>query len=155
MGIFSGMKEASVSGSGRFIIPGDWELEVRELLVKQSQQHRGETFFIAEFDVLAVTPPADYEGKFPFKAGDEVSWLVKMSQPSAHGNIKGLAMALVPGSEEEDIDEETMEDMISSNQPAKGSKVFARAFNTKTRANSDFTVVKWSNEEMEEENGGE
>lgn len=154
MGIFSGMKDASTSGSGRNIIPGQWEMEVRQLLIVESQQRKGETFFVAEFDVLAVEAPADYEGKFPFKAGDEVSWLVKMSQPSALGNIKAFAMAIVPGEvTEADIDEEMMEDMISSDQPTKGRKVFGNAFQIKTRANTDFTVVKWSNEEPEENDG--
>jgi len=146
MGIFDGMGTTRTSGSGRYICPGDFELELRELKVFESQQKKGHHFFCAEWDVLEFTPPADLEGKPQFKAGDEASWLVNLDNASALANIKGLALALVPGSEEEDIDEETMEDMISSKQPAKGAKIFARAFQVATRTGGEFTKVKWSSE---------
>ncbi len=145
-GIFGGMGSAKVAGGGRYIEPAKWHLEARELKVFESQRKRGQWFFAAEFDVLDVKAPADYEGKFPFAPGDLVSWLVNMDNDSSLGNIKGLAMALVPGSEEEDIDDAAMEGLVDSSQPARGLKVWANAFHVETRKGTPFTKVVWSSD---------
>ena len=80
----------------------------------------------------------------PTPTGSVISWLVNMEQPSALGNVKGFAMALLPDTPEDDLDESAMEQLVGPDQPAAGIRVKADAVNIKTRAGNDFTKVNWS-----------
>jgi len=136
MSLFKGIKAESVSGGGRYLTPGSYALEVEEVKTFESQQKKGRHYFCAEFTVLSTTSQ-DYA------PGDRVSWLVNMDQPSALSNIKGFAMALSGEVKENEINEDAMEDLISSDNPAAGTKLRATAYNVVTRAGGDFTKVSW------------
>jgi dihydrofolate reductase len=109
---------------------------VEEVKTFESQQKKGRHYFCAEFTVLSTTSQ-DYA------PGDRVSWLVNMDQPSALSNIKGFALALSDEVKESEIDEEAMDQLISSDNPAAGAKVKATAYNVQTRSGGDFTKVSW------------
>ena len=137
MGLFKGIESESVSGGGQYITPGSYTLEVEEVKTFESQQKKGRMYFCAEFTVLATTS-AEYA------PGDRVSWLVNMDQPSALSNIKGFALSLSDDIDEGDIDENAMQTLVSSDNPAAGTKLKAMAYNVKPRAGGDFTKVSWS-----------
>ena len=137
MGIFKGIKEHSVTGGGRYLTPGNYTLEVEEVKTFESQQKKGRMYFCADFTVLSTTS-SDYA------PGERVSWLVNMDQPSALSNVKGFAMALSPDISEGEITEEAMEELVSSDNPAAGSRLKANAYNVVTRSGGDFTKVAWS-----------
>jgi len=139
--IFAGIKAESATKSGRYIQPGQHVLTVREIKLFESSQKKGKWFFCVEADVDEYT--AEDEAA-PYGSGSVVSWLVNMEQPSALGNVKGFAMALLPDTPEEDLDETAMEQLVSPEQPAAGIRVKADAVNIKTRAGNDFTKVNWS-----------
>lgn len=137
MSIFKGIEKEKVVGGGQYITPGNYVLEVEEVKTFVSQKHRGRNYFVAEFSVLSTTSP-DYS------PGSRVSWLVNMDQDSALANVKGFAMALDADMSEEDITQEGMDHLISSDNPAAGSKVKANAYTIKTKAGHDFTKLSWS-----------
>ncbi len=137
MGLFKGIEKEKASGGGNYLTPGNYTLEVSEVKTFSSQQRKGRMYFCAEFAVLSTTSP-------DFAPGDQVSWLVNMDQPSSLGNIKGFATALSNDMSEDDVTEEAMEHLISSENPASGTRIKANAYVIKTKAGNDFTKVSWS-----------
>ena len=136
MGLFANIEKEQVVGGGQYLTPGSYTLEVEEVKTFESQQKKGRHYFCAEFTVLSTTSP-DYT------PGERGSWLVNMDQPSALSNIKGFAASLSPEASESEINEEIMNQMVSSENPAAGAKMKATAYNVKTRAGGDFTKVTW------------
>jgi hypothetical protein len=141
MSIFAGITKESATRSGRYIQPGRHILTVREIKLFESSQKKGRWFFCVEADVDEYVPEVESP---TYSTGSVVSWLVNMEQPSALGNVKGFAMALLPDTPEEDLDETAMEQLVGPEQPAAGIRVVADAVNIKTRAGNDFTKVNWS-----------
>ena len=136
MGIFDAISEATVYGGGRYITPGKYDLVVKELKTFESTKDPGRHYFAAELEV-ADTNSDDY------REGDVVTWLVDLSKSPAMNNILQFALALSPENTKEDISPSVMEELVSPGQPAKGIKMRADAFITKTRAGNDFTKVNW------------
>ena len=137
MSIFKGIEKEQVVGGGQYLTPGSYTLEVEEVKTFSSQKVRGRNYFVSEFTILSTTSPE-------YAPGGRVSWLVNMDQPSALANIKGFAISLSPDMAEDDVTVDAMEHLISSDNPASGSKVQATAYNVKTKAGHDFTKVSWS-----------
>jgi len=139
MSMFKGINQAEVYKGGRYMVPGQWELEITQLKAFSSSQKAGRNYFAAEFKVHSTTAEAG-----DFQPGSRVDWLVDMNQPSALSNIKSFAMALTPGASGGDITPEVMESLVGAEQPAVGIRVVADAYTIKTRAGNDFTKVDWS-----------
>ena len=138
MSLFKGIQKVQVSGTGRYITPGSYVLEVAEVKTFESQKKKGRHFFCVEGAVMSTTSQE-------YSPGDLVSWLVNVTDhESALANIKNFAMSLSSNIDEEDITPESVDALCSSDQPAAGTKVRATAINVQTRAGGDFTKVSWA-----------
>jgi hypothetical protein len=137
MALFKGIEKEQVGGGGNYITPGTYSLEVMEVKTFESQQKKGRTYFCVDFSVLSSTNPEH-------DPGQAISWLVNMEQPSALSNVKGFALALSGDMKDTDVNEEAMEHLVSSDNPAAGTRMKANAYAVKTRAGNDFTKVAWS-----------
>lgn len=136
MSVFSGIQQAEVSKAGQYLQPGTHELEVHEVSVVESSQHKGRSYFCVESDVVQSTNEHH-------PVGSRVTWLVNMQQPSALANCLGFALALDSSATKADIDEDFMEKICGVDQPVRGTRVRALAHNVTTRAGGDFTKVAW------------
>lgn len=135
---FTGIEKAKTYGASQYLTPGNYTLQVSNISVIDSQRTPGRNFFLVEFSVVETDSP-DY------KAGSTVSWMVDLTrEDTAHPNIKGFALALLPDVTDEDITSGAMDALIEKDQPARGLNVKAKAWNIVTRAGNDFTKVTWS-----------
>jgi len=137
MGHFDTISDVQSSGGSRFLTPGNYLCEVRALKVVDSQKRRGQHFFVAELAVLECD-------NGDFGEGECVSWVVNMDHQSAMSNIKSFAMALDADSTEATVTPQVMDSLISSDNPAAGSKVRGFLYNVKTGKGNDFTKANWS-----------
>ncbi len=153
MGVFQGIEKAEVFGGGANIRPGLHTLEIKELVVHKSRKKAGVVYFVVEATVLdsiggrpTSAKPSDtpHPSSVPHAAGETVSWLADLSQPSGLGNVKGFAMALAPGSTEADVTEATMNALVGSEQPAAGIKVRCDSYMELTQKGGDFTKCRFS-----------
>ena len=138
---FSGIGSARVYGAGQYITPGQYELQVTEVKLVNSEKDAGRQFFCVEGTVLNANEVAFESGGW--RAGSTVTWLVDMRQPSALSNCKQFALALTPELSENDIDESAMMGLVGPDQPAKGLKIDCDAINIKTKSGNDFTKCQW------------
>ena len=138
MSLFKGIDKVQVSGSGRYVTPGNYVLEVAEVKTFESQKKKGRHFFCVEGVVLSTTAQE-------YVPGDMVSWLVNITDhESALSNIKNFTMSLSPDMTEADVTPGSVDAMCSADQPASGTKVRATAINVQTRSGGDFTKVSWA-----------
>jgi len=137
--IFSGIEGAQVYGSGNFIAPGKYSVEIEALKTHSSGKVAGRVYFVVEAKILEIHIGGDGQA-----VGESVTWLVDMTKKSALGNVKGFALALVPGVTAADITEDQLLSLVSADNPAAGLRVKLRTFMTKTQAGGDFTVHNWS-----------
>jgi hypothetical protein len=142
MSIFSGITNATASKQGRYIRPGKHDLRIKEIKSFESAKKAGRWFFCVEAEVLDYRPAATVDSA-EYESGDTVTWLVDMDQASALDNIKGFTIALLPDVPSSDIDESMMEELIGSDQPAKGVRVCCDAVEITTRRGTPFTKVNW------------
>ena len=145
--LFAGIKNASITGgNGKFFGPGEWEVKILSVKSFLSQAVNGKPWFAVECEVLSFSPEAlvTFKSDAPRapEVGEEISWLVDMTQKSALGNIKGFVKA-VSGKEEHEIDETDAEALCGEDQPAAGLELHITAYNTKTSSGNDFTVCRW------------
>lgn len=137
MGIFSGINKARQNKGGVYIEPGVYTLEVNKVIQKVSRAK--DTLFIAEFTVLASSNPDR-------PVGTSVSWCVKIDDAyldTCLGNINAFVAALY-GIPEADVTEQGLEEMVSADNPAAGTKIRAEAFNSPKKNGDDFTKVVFS-----------
>jgi len=152
MGVFDGIEKAEVFGGGSRIRPGSHIVEVGALVVHRSRKKAGIVYFVAELVIVesvggrpvSAKPDAPPASSEPHKVDEKLGWVVDLSQPSGLANVKGFAMALAPDMDADDITSESMETLVSSDQPAKGLKVHADAFMVLTTKGGDFTKIQWS-----------
>ena len=137
MGIFSGIKDAQITGASKYLGPGQWYLKVKKCEVFESSKKKGRFFFLAEFETLEATDPHSV-------VGETRSWLVNLDQEAALGNIKAFALALTPDAKESDIDEEMVEELVSSENPAAGLEVRAEGVLRESKNGNEYTRFTWS-----------
>lgn len=144
--LFAKIHTKKQSGGGDYIAPGRYRLRIKKISAPESRKDEGQTNFIAEFEVLECEGSKGAEA--PFKAGDDVTWLVKMSWKSALDNINGFFCA-VANCEPHEVTETACEEAVSDDNPCAGIVVNALAYNVKTRDGGDFTKVNWSTDGAE------
>lgn len=137
MGIFSGIKDAQITGASKYLGAGQWCLKVKKCEVFESTKKKGRHFFLTEFITVSSSDPHAV-------VGETRSWLINLDQDSAMGNIKAFALALAPDSKEEDIDEEMMEDLISAENPAAGIEIRAEGVLRESKSGNEYTRFTWS-----------
>lgn len=134
MNPFDGMNDAPPSVGGAYLVPGNYDLEIVEVKLVKSQRE-STMFFAAEFDVLASNVDE-------VKVGSKRSWVANFKHKSTLSNIKHFLAAALDV-EFDDVDEDVSKACVDEDQPLKGVRVRAEAFNVKTKQNRDFTKVKW------------
>ena len=130
-------------------IPGDCSgrLAVEECRVVESTQRAKGAFFLVSF--TATEPLVGYkiEGEervvSRVEQGDPVDWLAKLDNESYLRSIKALMLALNPDASPRDFTEETMNAIVSEEQPLTGVTVKFRSSMIKTSKGSDFTKIYW------------
>ena len=140
MGIFQGIRDARMTAGGVYFLPGEYIVLVQKVFLQESRKR--EVLFIAECLIQASSNPERREGQ-------RCSWVVKMSQDAAMGNIKRFLAAccgIEPSMEavvNEEITEELAEVAVSDGNPLAGTIVGLQATNIKTREGNDFTLHEW------------
>lgn len=135
MSEFSGIENASSTARLANLRPGVYVLEAQAFKLVNSRA-KGK-MFISEWKVIEAS------GSEANEVGTSASQVIKMSLDSALGNIKAI-VAAVSGESEKNITSAMCDAIVSEKNPAKGVKVRAEATLTKTRAGTDFTLIKWA-----------
>lgn len=143
--VFKGLKDASTWQKGRKLGAGKYDLAIRGV----NLVGRGENFFCAELTILACDDAVDHLGE-PFKAGDEVSYLVNMINPKYPelplANVKAFMLALDPETPADEIGEAQAEELVGPEQPARGLIIHCTAVTDRQKGdpNKRFTYPNWS-----------
>jgi hypothetical protein len=137
MGFFDGIESAKVASDAQYVRPGVYELEVLETKTGKSPKD-GRQFAVAEYKVLAAAPGSEC------KVGDKVSHMVMMVGLHWQGDIKAM-VAAISGCPSKMVDAAGTELFFGPQQPARGKKVNARAWNTTTRGGKQFTKIRYDN----------
>lgn len=151
---FDRIANAQSSGTSPYFVPGNYSLDITGIKLVESKRTHGETFFVAECSVNSFDP-REGSSASQFGRGDKVAWRVKMSQPSAEGNVKSFCLAVLQSlavqaghaateATSADLTSEAIESIMSESGPALGVTMAARAYNITTRAGNPFTIVEWS-----------
>ena len=104
-------------------------------VLKMIQSRKGETVFIAEFEILSSEV-----GERP--AGSKVSWVANFKHDAAPGNVRML-LAAIMGVQLGEVDAQGSKLAVSDQNPCHGRLVRLTATQTTTKAGNPFTLCKW------------
>lgn len=140
MGKFSGVGGAKVGGGGVYFLQGKYTVEVIKCMLMNSRKR--EELFIVECKIIKSSEP-----KRPVDM--KCSWVVKMSQDAALGNIKGfIAAAMEVDPDSDQISDSEWEDnceaAVDDDNPLAGTIVDLECSDITTRAGDPFTLHRWS-----------
>lgn len=142
---FSGLNQAEAFVKGKWFQPGSYDLQVKQVLVKQTQ--KSGLCSIVAFTIIASDHPE-------FSPGSEASWVQPLTNPSiALSAIKEFMCALsglIPGQDKQRIESElnpiaaqSWEAACGQENPYQGLFVHLDAFIRQTNKKTDFTVHAW------------
>lgn len=142
MGNFSGVGQAPLYESGTFFLPGNYELSISRVLVKNTM--KSGRCFIVEFAI----EKSDNES---MPAGSMGTWLQKLDNTViAYPSLKAFTLAVVgvdkndkEAVEAESPNVEKLLDAAVDDGALNGMKVRLRAERTKTQKGADFTRHTW------------
>jgi hypothetical protein len=132
---FVGIENANPTEKLPHLRPGVYVLEVKAL--KYIPNSRKGALSIAEFEVVEA------QGEGANEPGTSASHVIKMSLESALGNVRGL-VAAVSNTPVKSVSRKDCVEAFGADNPAKGVKVDAEAFVTKTKAGTDFTLISYA-----------
>lgn len=145
MGMFDGIESASVSEKGKWFAPGSYEVEIREVISKQTQ--RSGLCFIVACKVVE----ASIDSEIP--VGAEASWVQPFkNRQVALSAVKEFLCAVsgfyprdtgIIAEQLDPIASRLLETIVGASNPARGMRVHLEVFNRKTQAGTDFTVHQW------------
>lgn len=156
--IFDGIGGATQGKASHFLSPGSYpELTIKSVISSVGKKD-GKQRVIAEFTITAppVYSVADKailaglrergsdRGCWELEKGQEVTYMIDMSKPSALGNLNNLVCAIRSDIKPGDVTKALVYEIIGPNQPAAGVPVKAKAVAIKTGKGDDFTVVEFS-----------
>lgn len=135
MSYFVGVENAKTSEKLPYFEPGRYLLQVEQIKVFDSRS-KG-PMFVAEYTIL------ENEGEGSNEKSSRAAHLIKLrGNDSALGNVKGLVGALTgegPGK----VTQAMCDKLVAPDNPAKGAKVKAFVYVTKTREGNDFTMIQY------------
>lgn len=131
---FAGIGQAEVFETGVYIQPGVYLAEVKK--VKQGETRKKREFFVVEMKVLETSDIKAHP------VGSDMTWMVMMDQDAALGNIKHF-LNVAGDIPLEEISEQDALDAVGQENPLQGTKLRIIATNIKTKAQKDFTKVKF------------
>lgn len=140
--VFEAIANAEVSFGGFYLEPGVYTVEVQRAFLKQGRNK--DEFFIVEMTVIESNNPERPPGCSP-------SWVVKMSQDAAAGNVKAFMLAVsgVHPNDKEAVAEsgfcaDTVKEYTSEDNPLHGARVNVEVQIVKTKRDTDFSKHFWS-----------
>jgi len=134
MGIFDGIGNAQYFEGGKYVTPGLYKAEIQK--VKQAKTRNGRPFFVVEMKVLESSNLKEHP------IGTDFSWMVMLDQDAALGNIKHF-ISVASDTPINEIQASDAEDAVSEANPLGGIEIRLTAVNIKTRAQKDFTKVRF------------
>jgi hypothetical protein len=142
MGIFDNVtttqvKEAQYFERGNFIRPGLYVVEVSKVKEGRMRAPKNTGFFVAEMKVLETSEPKLHP------VGSTMAWMATADKDAFLGNVKHFVSAAGNMGLEE-VDVEMMKMAVSEENPLAGIVMRAEAVNVKTKADKDFTRVRFT-----------
>lgn len=142
--IFGGIKDARSRFDANYLIPCHclWRIDN----VKVDENRSGEGFMAIELTCLEDLVPDKYaRGVYGHTQGESASHLMMKKHDSFLGNVKSF-IANTMGVPVEEITENDALAICDASQPLRNTVVEIEARNTKTKRNTDFTVVNYKGE---------
>jgi hypothetical protein len=134
MGIFDNIDKADYFEGGKYVTPGLYKTKV--LRVKQAKTRKGRPFFVVEMKVLESSSLKEHP------IDTDMSWMVMLDQDAALGNVKHF-ISVASETPINQVQAADAEDACSEGNPLEGIELRVMAVNIKTRADKDFTKVKF------------
>jgi len=134
MGIFDNIGNAQYFEGGKYVSPGLYLAEV--VKVKQAATRQKRPFFVVEMKVKESSNLKEHP------IGTDMSWMVMLDQDAALGNIKHF-ISVASETPINEVQAADAEDACSEGNPLAGVTVRVMAVNIKTRAQKDFTKVRF------------
>lgn len=139
MGKYDSIGDARVMEGGVYFEPGLFLVKI--MAVKEGKTRKGDEFFVVECQIEESTHSE-------LVAGKNVSWMVMMKQDAALSNIKqftAIAGGELLGEEVpyEAVDGKSVEKLLSTDNPLKGTLLGADVTEIETRAGKPFNKVVW------------
>lgn len=173
MGMMSQIAGAAPTGSGNWIIPGDYLFEVKRLINREGG-YKGDSF-IAELQVIESQQTAENP---PLRPGATCSWITTSAAGDTNrniklGNVKTFFLTLTQAAERELTEQKVKDlcndpsqafardpagnimrdgtgrempgpyDVTKKTQPCAGLRIRAAAFVKPTKAGKPFTFMNW------------
>lgn len=139
MGIFDGIGGAQYFESGVYIRPGLYKAVVQK--VKQFTTRKKVPAFVVELEVLESSNQKDHP------LGTTMSWMVMLNQDAALGNVKHF-ISVASDTPMDDVTSKDAEDACGEGNPLEGVELRIMAVNIKTKADKDFTKVRFMSASM-------
>jgi len=137
MSIFDGIEDAKVSNEGNWVRPGKYTASV--VAVKLVKKFNGDQFLAIELKIATVADDADGVGH---KVDEDVTHLMKVSNPSFLGNFKQFASTAL-GCEADDLGKAEADRVTSDEQPLAGIEIGLTARQIVTQKGNPFTKVMY------------
>jgi hypothetical protein len=144
MSIFDKIGEAKVSQEGNWVRPGKYTATIAG--VKMVKKFNGDQFVAIEMKIVSVLDDADGSGH---KAGEDVTHLLKVANPSFLGNFKQFA-SIALGCDADDVGPAESDRITSDEQPLSGIEVGFNARQKPTQKGGVFTLVMYSDADATE-----
>lgn len=138
MSIFDKIGDAKIGQEGNWVRPGKYTARIHA--VKLVKKFNGDNFVAVEMTVLTVV---DDDGGAGHKVDEEITHLMKVSNPSFLGNFKQFASEAL-GCSPDDLGKAEADRITSDEQPLAGIEIAFRARQKPTKAGGQFTLVMYS-----------
>jgi hypothetical protein len=145
MSIFDKIGDAKVGQDGNWVRPGNYTARIDG--VKLVKKFNGEQFVAIEMHVLSAIDNDDGNGH---KAGEDITHLLKVQNPSFLGNFKQFASTALE-CDPDDLGKAEADRVTSDEQPLAGIEIAFKARQVPTKAGGQFTKVMYSNVDETEE----
>lgn len=140
-GLFDNIREAKVSNSGVYFLPGLYRVKITEC--KMIESRKKVDMIVVEAMILESDVPTR-------KPGTKAAWVLNMTIDAAMGNFKGFLAAAMgqDPSDEEEVDKLVTKEAalraISDENPLEGVELRLVCVNKVTKEGKDFTLHQWS-----------
>ena len=144
MGRFTKVSKAEPTGSGRYFLEGNHDVEIEEIKAFESQNGEG-LVVVVEAKCLGSTNKA-------MEIGGTYAMVLKLEKhKSAPANLAAFMVELVPLMADGEVypedaaEREVILEAVTDEktQPARGTHMRVEAWNVKTKAGADFTKLRW------------
>lgn len=143
--IFDGINNAKVTNTGNWVRPGRYKAEING--VRMTKKFNGDQFVAIEMVITEVFDDGgdgqDGKALKGHKVGEEVTHLLKCSQPSFLGNFKQFASAAL-GCNPDEVGKAEANRITSDEQPMAGIDILLNAQTITTKAGNPFTKVTYA-----------